>query len=97
MADLIAIKQSYLYRQNTLTIAANPAIQVDDQVVIIERMTGEHYLHRVIGIASDFDYEDGKWTYQLTTQWLGDAAFTQFAWRPKISQSTQLYLEELLG
>lgn len=95
MADLIAIRQSYLYRQNTITIAANPAIQIDDQVLIQERMTGEYYLHRITGLSSDFDYENGKWTYQLTTAWLGKDAFTTDSWRPKISDTTKQYLETL--
>ena len=95
MADLIAIRQSYLYRTNTITIAANPGIQIDDQVIIQERMTGETYLHRVISIASEFDYEVGKWTYQLTTNWLGDAAFTTRAWQPSLHPSTEQYLETL--
>jgi hypothetical protein len=95
MADLIAIRQSYLYRENTLTIAANPAIQIDDQVVIFERMTGESYLHRITGISSEFDFENGRWTYQLTTNWLGDEAFTSQAWRPQIHPSTEAYLREL--
>lgn len=95
MADLIAIRQSYLYRQNTITVAANPALQVDDQVVIVERLTGEKYLHRITSISSDFDYENGVWLYTLQTQWLGDAAFTKHAWRPQIAKSTRLYLQKM--
>lgn len=96
MADLIAIRQAFLYQQNTVTIAGNPAIQVDDQVVIYERMTGESGLHRVLRIDSEFDFEDGKWTYQLTTHWLGDAAFTERAWEPpRIDQNTKFWLNEM--
>lgn len=96
MADLIAIRQSFLYRQNQITIAANPAIQIDDQVVIYERLSGERYLHRIMSINSEFDFESGKWTYQLTTQWLGDAAFTEVAWAPTtLSDVTKQYLADM--
>lgn len=95
MANLIAIRQAFLYRQNTLTIAANPAIQIDDQVVIYERMTGEGYLHRVTNIESEFDFEDGKWTYQLTTHWLGKEAFTERAWEPPLGVNTRFWLNQM--
>lgn len=95
MANLIAIRQSFLYRQNTLTIAANPALQIDDQVVIYERMTGEGYLHRITGIDCEFDFESGKWTYQLTTHWLGEAAFTSRAWEPPLNGFTTFWLNQM--
>jgi hypothetical protein len=96
MAELIAIRQAYSYRQNTLTIAANPAIQVDDQILIKERITGESYRHRVQGIACEYDAETGRWVYNLTTQWLGEAAFTNRAWEPpELSGATKAYLDEM--
>lgn len=95
VAELIAVRQAMSYRTATVTIAANPAIQIDDQVIIKERMTGEGYLHRVTAITSEFDFEDGKWVYHLTTQWLGDEAFTANAWEPQLSPLTQAYLNSL--
>jgi hypothetical protein len=96
MADLIALRQSWLYRQNSITITANPAIQVDDQVRIYERISGEGYLHRVLNISSDFDNDNGTWTYQLTTHWLGERAFTKWAFDPeRLSASTKRYLRAL--
>lgn len=93
MADLIALKQSFLYRQNNLTITANPALQPDDQVIITERMTGEGYIHRILNISSDFDNETGRWTYTLTTNWLGTKAFTRLAWSArKLTNVTRAYL-----
>jgi hypothetical protein len=93
MADLIALKQSFTYRQNQVTITANPALQPDDQVVINERMTGEGYIHRITSISSDFDNETGRWTYTLNTNWLGTKAFTKLAWDPqKLTNATKVYL-----
>jgi hypothetical protein len=97
MAELIAYRQAYNYRTCTITIAANPALQVDDQVIIYERMSGEGFLHRIKGISSQMDFETGKWTYTLTTNWLGDAAFTNKAWEPPLSEATQAFLSQLGG
>lgn len=96
MADLIALRQQWVYRQNTVTIPGNPQIQIDDQVRIKERMTGEGYLHRVMGISSTFDNEDGKWTYDLQTHWLGTDAFEKDAWHPeRLTDVTRHYLHAL--
>lgn len=96
MADLIAIRQSFLYRQANVTIAANPAIQPDDQVVIQERTTGEGYIHRVLNISSDIDLETGRWEYTLTTNWLGSKAFTNLAWDPKyLRDVTKVFLAKM--
>ncbi len=95
-ADLMAIRSFFKYRQNTMTIAANPAIQIDDQIVIFERVTGEGYRHRVVGIDESYDVEDGKWTYALTTEWLGDQAFSSLPWDvSNLSAPTQAYLHAL--
>lgn len=72
MAKTIAMRQMLTYRENTLTIPGNPAIQIDDQIRIRERITGEQFRHYVKSITSDWDAETGKWTYQLQTHWLGD-------------------------
>jgi hypothetical protein len=96
MADLIAMRQMFLYRQNTLTIAANPAIQPDDQIIIYERSTGEGYVHRVLNISSDWDAATGKWTYDLTTNWLGNKAFTKLAFDPaKLRNETIFYIKQM--
>lgn len=72
MAKLIAARQRFTFRRNQLTIPGNPAIQIDDQVWIQERYAEEwNNLHYVQGITSDWDITQGKWTYQLTTHWLG--------------------------
>lgn len=71
MADMITLRQLWTYRQNSLRIPADPRIQVDDQVEITERTTGEAYFHYVKAISTQWDLESGKWTMDLTTQWLG--------------------------
>ena len=78
MADMITMRQAQRYRTNTITITGYPAIQVDDQVRIYERITGEQWIHYVIGISSEWDLESGKWTYTLDTQWLGEAPGTRW-------------------
>lgn len=100
MADFIALKALMAYRVDTIQIPGNPRIQADDQVRIFERVTGEGYLHYVRGISSSNDLETGVWTYDLDTNWLGEAPFTKWAFDPtKLSAELQAYLQatEALG
>ena len=98
MAEMIALRQAMTYRMSRITIPANPAIQIDDQIRIYERTTGEGYLHRITGIASHYDNEEGTWTYDLTTHWLGDEPFTKWAFDPDadMSDTTKAWLR-LMG
>lgn len=96
MADLIGLRQFMTMRQDTVTIPGNPAIQCDDQVRIIEEVTGEGYLHYVNAIHSDNNLESGAWTYQLTTNWLGDSPDTLWLWDSSFfSDATRQYLQAL--
>jgi hypothetical protein len=96
MADLIAIRQMFAYRQNSVTIAATPKIQVDDQVRIVESVTGENYLHYVKAISSEWDLASGRWTYDLTTYWLGTSFPDQWAFDPStLAAETQEYIFQL--
>jgi len=72
MADLIAVRQLFRYREDVVKIPAFPGIQVDDQVRIYERVTSEGFVHYVTGISSSNDLTTGQWTYDLQTHWLGD-------------------------
>jgi len=72
MARLIALHSWFAQRQGSVTCVANPAIQIDDQVRIYERQTGETYVHYVRGISTQFDVEQGNYTMTLTTNWLGE-------------------------
>jgi hypothetical protein len=85
------------YRQSTITIAANPAIQIDDQVKIYEKITSDTYFHYVNGITSNHDLSTGKWTYDLSTQWLGTDPNTK-QWvvdKYKMATVTREYLKNL--
>jgi len=96
MADLIALQQLFSYRSDVVQIHGYPAVQVDDQVIVIEQVTSEGYYHYVSGIDSDNDLEQGGWTYDLTTNWLGARPFDQWAFDPAgLSKETQTYLQAL--
>jgi hypothetical protein len=89
MADMMSLRQLFTYRTDRVTIPANPAIQIDDQVRIFERVTSEGYLHYVKGISSSLDMESGQWTYDLDTHWLGfDRPGSIWLFNPKQFRAT---------
>lgn len=97
-ADMVAAQQMFAWRTGTVTIPGNPAIQIDDQVRIQESITNENYYHYVSGISCDLDNEQGTWTYQLQTHWLGTNPDT--AWVVKTSQLnglTRAFIDLLQG
>lgn len=97
MADLITIRQAFKYRMDTVVIPGNPAIQIDDQIKILERTSNETYLHYVREITSDWDSASGKWTYSIGTHWLGESPFDRWAFDPaQLSADTRAYLN-LIG
>lgn len=73
MAELIALHIWFARRTGSVSCVANPAIQVNDQVRIYERQTGETYIHYVRGVSRSHNLETGEYTMSLTTHWLGDA------------------------
>lgn len=96
MADLITLNELFTYRTDAVTIAANPAIQIDDQVRIYERTSEETYLQYVSGITMNWSVETGKYTYNLDTHWLGDTAFSNWTFNPKdLSAETRQYLKAM--
>jgi hypothetical protein len=96
MADLISVREMFLYRVGTATCPGNPAIQVDDQVRIWERMTGESYLHYVRSINCTLDVSTGRYTYDLETNWLGTDPFSNWVIdASKLSAETQYYLKSI--
>jgi hypothetical protein len=93
MADLVTLRQSFQYRKDGLTIPGNPAIQIDDQIKIVERTTGETYIHYVNGITSTWDATTRKWTYELQTNWLGENPFDRWFFDPsQLAEETRRYL-----
>ncbi len=93
-ADMITVRSLFTYRRDRTTIPGFPGIQVDDQVRIYERVTGEGYIHYVTGIQSNGDLESGEWTYELTTNWLGDKPDSQ--WIVPQSQLPNTVVQQLI-
>lgn len=93
MADFITMRQAFTYRTGVMKIAANPEIQIDDQVFMRERRTEEYYYHYVKSIHCSWDLETGRWDYDLTTHWLGETPFDKWAFNPaELSLDTQEFL-----
>lgn len=78
MADLIDMKMWFSRRLGNVTCGANPLIDINDQVRVIERTTGEVYIHYIRGIDTSHDLESGEFTMNLTTHWLGGGPFEKF-------------------
>lgn len=96
MADMIVVRQAFEYRTDQLTIVATPAIQIDDQIRVYERTTGEGSIHYVRSISSSNDLEEGRWTYNVATHWLGEHPFDRWAFDPgKLSKATTTFLKAL--
>lgn len=96
MADLIVLRQLFTYRTDTVTIPGLPAIQVDDQVKLVERISEEYYLHYVKSVGMDFEMKSGRYTYTLGTHWLGSTPFNNWTFDPsKLSAETKAYLEAM--
>lgn len=71
MAELIALHAWLAQRQGSVTIMANPAFQINDQVRIWEEQTAETFIHYIRGIESSMDLVSGAYTMTLTTHWMG--------------------------
>lgn len=96
MTDLITLRQLFTFRQDSLRVPANPAIQVDDQIRIVERTTGDAYFHYVQAISSSWSAEDAVWAYDLTTSWLGETPVGEWAFDvTDLAIETQAYLAAL--
>ncbi len=96
MADLISLRQLFTYRTDQIRIPANPAIQIDDQVRIFERVTAEGYLHYVKSISSTLDCTSGQWTYDLQTHWLGLSPKSRWVFQPEqLDEKSAEYLKDM--
>lgn len=77
MAELIALRIWFQLRVAQSSAWMNPAVELDDQVRIIERQSSETYIHWVSAISDvmtfDISGQAGSWTMQLTTNWMGTA------------------------
>lgn len=75
MAELIAIHIWFGQRVGNVTCWANPCIEINDQVRVYERTTGETFVHYVRGLSSRINNETGEYTMTLSTNWLGGSPF----------------------
>lgn len=95
-ADMISAQQMFSFRKSTTVIPPNPAIQIDDQVRIFERITNETFYHYVTGQTLTYDAETGKGTDTLQSHWLGERPSD--AWAVRVDQLdtfTQQFLNNL--
>lgn len=60
MADMIIARQMFDYRRGKVRIPGYPAIQIEDQVRIWERVTNETFYHYVESIVSTLNTETGE-------------------------------------
>lgn len=72
MADMLAAAAMFDYRRGRLKTPGYPKIQIDDQIRIYERVTNETFYHYVLGVKSENNMEEGTWTYDVETHWLGE-------------------------
>ncbi len=75
MAELIDLQIWFARRTASVQCVANPLIDVNDQIRIIERQTGEVYIHYIKSISMTHDLHSGQFTMSLTTHWLGGTPF----------------------
>lgn len=72
MAELIALHIWFSKRTGSVTLAANPNIQIDDQVRVYEKASSDTFIHYVRGQSMTHDLDTGAFNMTLTTHWLGD-------------------------
>ena len=70
-AELIALRIWFQTRTGAITAWCDPTIEVDDQVRIYERNSGETNVHYVQAINTTHDLDSGKYEMQVTTYWMG--------------------------
>jgi hypothetical protein len=77
MAEILDMQIWFQRRTASVNCVANPLIDVNDQVRIIERQTGEVYVHYIKAISFSHDLQTGAFTMSLTTYWLGGTPYGQ--------------------
>ena len=71
IAELTGLRTWFQRRRGTWEAPALPLIDRGDQVRIWERVTFDHYLHRVETISTEHDIEQGTYKMNGTSHWLG--------------------------
>jgi hypothetical protein len=97
MASLIAVRQALRYRSVDLTISGYPALQIDDQIIIQERVTGTNHLFSIQSINKDWSSESGEYTYTLSCAWLGEPNNLMTANDIKLLPEAQNFIDILWG
>lgn len=97
MASLIAVRQALRYRSVDLTISGYPALQIDDQIIIQERVTGTNHLFYIQAINKDWSSDSGEYTYTLTCAWLGEPDNLMTANDIKLLPEAQSFIDILWG
>lgn len=72
MAELVDLQIQMQRRRGSVSAAANPLLQVEDQVRILERVTSETYVHYIRSISTSQDLVSGTYDMTIQTNWLGD-------------------------
>lgn len=75
MAELLDMRMWLARRTAQVNCTANPLIDINDQVRVVERQTGEVFVHYITGISIRHDLESGDFTMDLSTHWMGGAAY----------------------
>jgi hypothetical protein len=71
MSELIAMHIWFQQRVGSVECLAMPALEINDQVRIMERNSSDTYIHYIRGLSTNMDLETGSYTMNLTTHWLG--------------------------
>lgn len=71
LAELTAMRMWFARHGGQITAWANPLIDPDDQVKVVEATTWDTFLHRVQSMSTTNDIETGKYEMTLTTNWMG--------------------------
>ena len=83
MASIIGIRMRMKRRTASAQCAANPAIDIDDQIRIWERTTGDVFFHYVHSISTSHDFNTGVYTMDLGTHWLSGGE----AWSIQVNEA----------
>lgn len=82
MAEIIAMQQFFKTHAGTATVVAHPGLEINDQVWIYERSTGEARVHFIRGIQTSHNLATGQLTMTLNTHRLGTRDDWYLAWDP---------------
>lgn len=98
MAELIALRQASKYRGGSVTIPGDPRIELDDQIVVRERVTATDYRFYVSGITSRYDSISGIYQYDLTLEWLGtEDEWLYNPWTMNLSSTTIAFINAIIN